>query len=70
MEEELENDKLVFEDDNLTWNMVAEAIRVEEDAYNTRFGKEKNVASIAASRSMPKHKGKPPSRADTPLLRE
>ncbi|XP_058003663.1 uncharacterized protein LOC110645316 [Hevea brasiliensis] len=43
MEEELENDELVFEDDNLTWNVVAEAIG---------------------------HKGKPPSRADTPLLRE
>ncbi|XP_058006708.1 uncharacterized protein LOC110645315 [Hevea brasiliensis] len=70
MEEELENDELVFEDDNLTWNAVVEAIGVEEDAYNTRSGKEKNIASVVASRSMSKHKGKPPSRADTPLLRE
>ncbi|XP_057997437.1 uncharacterized protein LOC110646511 [Hevea brasiliensis] len=41
MEEELENDELVFKDDNLNWNVVAKAIGVEEDAYNIRSGKEK-----------------------------
>lgn len=41
MEEDLEMDELFFEDGDLTWNVVAETMRVEQDAYNTKLGKGK-----------------------------
>ncbi|XP_057986679.1 uncharacterized protein LOC110658706 [Hevea brasiliensis] len=47
MEEEMDRDELVFEDDDLTWNVVAEATGAEEDAYNTRLSKGKKVASTS-----------------------
>ncbi len=64
-------DELVFEDDNLTWNMVAEAIGIDEKAYNTRSSKETNVASTHIPRSMAKEKGKAPStKAPLPIREE
>ncbi|XP_058002223.1 uncharacterized protein LOC110636882 [Hevea brasiliensis] len=47
MEEEMDRDELVFEDDDLTWNVVAVATGAEENAYNTRLSKGKNVASTS-----------------------
>ncbi|XP_057994684.1 uncharacterized protein LOC110632183 [Hevea brasiliensis] len=47
MEEEMDRDKLVFEDDDLTWNVVAATTGAEENAYNTRLSKGKNVASTS-----------------------
>ncbi|XP_021656850.2 uncharacterized protein LOC110647363 [Hevea brasiliensis] len=70
MKEELDRDELVFKDDTLTLNMVT-AIGVEENAYNTKSGKEKNVESASISRSMPKEKERASStnlRTNTPLL--
>ncbi|XP_057986711.1 uncharacterized protein LOC110667186 [Hevea brasiliensis] len=47
MEEEMDRDELVFEDDDLTWNVVAAATGAEENAYNTRLSKGKNVVSTS-----------------------
>ncbi|XP_058010208.1 uncharacterized protein LOC110670461 [Hevea brasiliensis] len=47
MEEEMDRDELVFKDDDLTWNVVAAATGAEENAYNTRLSKGKNVASTS-----------------------
>ncbi len=69
--EELDMDELVSEDDNLTCNMVVEAIGVEEEAYNTRSSKETNVAFTHIPRSMAKEKGKAPStKAPLPIIEE
>ena len=40
-------DELVFDDDILTWGVVARASGVEEEAYRTRSTKEKNVESTS-----------------------
>ncbi|XP_057990608.1 histone chaperone RTT106-like [Hevea brasiliensis] len=45
--EVMDRDELVFEDDDLTWNVVAAATGAEENAYNTRLSKGKNVASTS-----------------------
>ncbi|XP_058006811.1 uncharacterized protein LOC131182164 [Hevea brasiliensis] len=47
MEKEIDRDELIFEDDDLTWNVVAAATGAEENAYNTRLSKGKNVASTS-----------------------
>ncbi|WCJ38213.1 hAT dimerization domain-containing protein / transposase-related [Euphorbia peplus] len=44
-----DDDELVFEDDNLTWDVVARASGVEEDAYRTR-GKGKSSTTIPSAK--------------------
>uniref|UniRef100_A0A2C9UVY3 Uncharacterized protein n=1 Tax=Manihot esculenta TaxID=3983 RepID=A0A2C9UVY3_MANES len=58
MEEEIENDELVFEDEDLTWNVVSDAMGVEEDIYNTRSRKENVPSTLGPLSSSSKSKKK------------
>ncbi|KAL8515891.1 hypothetical protein ACS0TY_014550 [Phlomoides rotata] len=51
-----EDEDFVYEDDNLTWNVVGDALGVDEPAYPTRGIKPSSVGS--SSTRQPKDKGK------------
>ncbi|KAG8636042.1 hypothetical protein MANES_16G093350v8 [Manihot esculenta] len=68
MQEELNRDELVFKDDNLTWNMVGEATGAYEDAYNTRTGKRRSVASYLLQKNQNLHQRRKEKHMPVPLV--
>ena len=65
-------DELVFDDDNLTWDVVARASGVEEEAYHTRATKGRNVGSTSTlcvrSKQVEKAKRSSQKRINTPPI--